>query len=164
MNYRDTILACRQCGKAFSWPSWAQEWRVVTGVSALPDYCVSCRLVAAQQHAGAGATAPAPPWDGLPMRTVTHGARAGDPVNFACEGTSEELLAAFAAVGARPADPLSLRDDLRLAEAALLRGVYMSAPVSRLYLFGRVEDFAIETELGSVARRMHARLARCCLT
>jgi hypothetical protein len=74
------------------------------------------------------------------------------------EGTREELLAAFAAIGARPADPLSLRHDLHLAEAALHHGKYLSAPVSRLYLFGRVEDLAVETELGSVSSRMHARL------
>ena len=116
---------------------------MVTGITALPDYCVTCRFMAARQGIGAGATAPAPPWDGLPMRTVTHGGQSGDPVNLACEGTSEELLAAFAAIGARPAEPLSFRDDLHLAEAALLRGVYMSAPVSRLFLFGRVEDFAV---------------------
>ena len=157
MNYRDTSLTCQQCGKTFSWPAWAREWRVIAGLTALPDRCVACRLLAAQERIGAGAAAPAPPWDGLPVRTVTHGGQPGDPVNVACEGTRDELLAAFAAIGARPADPLSFRDDLHLAEAAIHRGVYMSAPVSRLFLFERVEDFAIETELGSVARRMHAR-------
>ena len=34
---------------------------------------------------------------------------------------------------------------------------WWAAPISRLYLFGRVEDFAVEHEVGSVARRDHAR-------
>jgi hypothetical protein len=34
---------------------------------------------------------------------------------------------------------------------------YFRAPVSRLYLFGRPQDLAVERELGSVARRDHAR-------
>jgi hypothetical protein len=100
---------------------------------------------------------PAPPWDGLPVRTVTRSGVPGDPINLAVEGTRADLLAAFARIGARPADPLSLRDDLHLAEDAIRHGSYPTAPVSRLFLFDRVEDFAIETELGSVASRLHAR-------
>jgi hypothetical protein len=78
-------------------------------------------------------------------------------VNIALEGSRATILAAFAAIGWVPADPLSLRDDARLATDAVLHRSYPTAPVSRLYLFGRQEDFAVEHELGSVARRDHAR-------
>lgn len=157
MTFSDTSLTCRRCGHSFAWPRWAQEWREATGITEAPEYCLPCRVAAAQGRLASSAVVPAPPWDGLPLRTVTRGGVPGDPVNVAMEGAQEELLAAFAAIGARPADPLSLRDDLHLAEAAIRHGIYASAPVSRLFLFGRVEDFAIETELGSVASRMHAR-------
>jgi hypothetical protein len=96
-------------------------------------------------------------WDGLPFRTVTWSGVPGDPINLALEGTRDEVLAAFARIGTVPADPLSLRDDLRLAEDAVRHGQYPAAPVSRLFLFDRVEDFAVETEPGSVASRLHAR-------
>ena len=157
MVYQDLQLTCRQCGQSFTWPRWAQQWSVsrrrLSGSGVLPGV---------QGRGGAGRLAvadriPAPSWEGLPLRTVTHAGVPGDPINIAPEGGRDELLAAFAAIGARPADPLSLRDDLHLAEAAMRRGIYVSAPVSRLFLFDRVEDFAIETELGSVASRMHAR-------
>ena len=157
MVYQDLQLTCRQCGQIFTWPRWAQQWSAAAGVSQDPACCLACRVTAAQARLAAADDMPAPPWEGLPLRTVTHAGAPGDPINIALEGGRDELLAAFAAIGARPADPLSLRDDLHLAEAAMRRGIYVSAPVSRLFLFDRVEDFAIETELGSVASRMHAR-------
>ena len=156
MIYHDTNLTCLQCGQVFPWPAWAQEWRVATGPLQAPACCVPCRTKAGLERIAAAA-ALALPWDGLSLRTVTRSGVPGDPVNMALEGTRDELLAAFAAIGARPADPLSWRDDLHLAEEAIRHGRYITAPVSRLFLFGRVEDFAIETELGSVASRMHAR-------
>jgi len=101
----------------------------------------------------------APPWSGLPARTYanlkTH--ILGDPVNIAIEGTRSSILAAFARIGWRRADPLSPRDDARLALAAVGRRSYPTAPVSHLYLFGRAEDVAVEHELGAVSRRDHAR-------
>ena len=103
--------------------------------------------------------APAPPWNGLPMRTTTSSGVSGDPVNVAFEGTRSEVLAAFKAIGWLPADKLSVRNDLRMAEAAVLHRSYPTAPISRLYLFKRMQDLGVEHELGStIARRDHARL------
>lgn len=67
------------------------------------------------------------------------------------------VIAAFARIGWVQADPLNVRDDVHLAEAAMFKRLYPRAPVSHLYLFNRPEDFAVERELGSVARRDHAR-------
>lgn len=103
------------------------------------------------------AVAPAPPWKGLPARTTTHGGVQGDPINVGIEGSRAALLAAFLKIGWVQADPLSLRNDLHLAEAAITHHLYPTAPVSRLYLFGRTQDLAVEHELGSVSRRDHAR-------
>jgi LssY C-terminus len=97
------------------------------------------------------------PWQGLPMPTKTSAHRVGDPINIGLEGTKATILAAFKTIGWEKADPLSFKNDLHLAEAALHHGSYRKAPVSKLFLFGRVEDFAVEHELGWVARRDHAR-------
>ncbi len=103
------------------------------------------------------AVSPAPPWSGLPVRTTTHAHVPGDPVNVAFEGSRAQILAAFARAGWQKADPLSLKNDLRLAADAVTHRLYPAAPVSNLYLFNRAEDFAVEHELGSIARRDHAR-------
>lgn len=100
----------------------------------------------------------APPWRGLPMDTRTKSGTPGDPINVAFEGSRSTILAAFHTIGWIQADPLSRRNDVRLARDALEHRGYPTAPISNLYLFGRPEAIAVERELGSVARRDHARL------
>jgi hypothetical protein len=104
------------------------------------------------------ATIPAPPWAGLPVRPRTGAGTPGDPINVGVEGSRAAILAAFLKAGWVPADPLSLCNDARLALDFVLHRSYPRAPVSHLYLFGRPEDLAVEQELGTVARRDHARL------
>ena len=107
----------------------------------------------------ASTSSAAPPWTGLPVRTYANMKKGilGDPVNIAFEGTQRGIIAAFATIGWVRADPLSVRDDTRLAMATIKHGSYPTAPVSNLYLFGRREDFAVEHELRSVYSRDHAR-------
>lgn len=104
------------------------------------------------------ALSPSPPLHGLAMRTTAKGNIPGDPINIAFEGSRGTILAAFRKAGWVQADPLSLRNDARLAVDALTHHAYPTAPVSNLYLFGRPEDFAVEHELSTVAQRDHARL------
>src|SRR5262245_4495295 len=60
-----------------------------------------------------------------------------------------------------PADPLTLRSCLEIAEATVLRRPYDDAPVSNLYLFGRREDLAFEQPVGNdPSRRHHVRIWR----
>lgn len=99
----------------------------------------------------------APPWGGVPVRTTTHAGIAGDPINVGFEGSRAAILAAFQAIGWVQADALSVRNDAHLALAAVDHRPYPTAPVSRLYLYGRAQDFAVEHELGTVSRRDHAR-------
>lgn len=106
----------------------------------------------------AQAITPNPPLHNLPVRTTAKGSVPGDPVNIAFEGLRSAILSAFSKAGWVKADPLSLRDDARLALDTVTHHPYPAAPVSNLYLFGRTEDFAVEHELGTVARRDHARL------
>ncbi len=107
---------------------------------------------------GSNATA-SPDWAGLPVRTYANLKKQtpGDPINIAFEGTQGGIVAAFKKIGWVQADPLSVRNDTRLARAAIAHRSYSTAPVSNLYLFGRAEDFAVEHEIGTVSRRDHAR-------
>lgn len=100
----------------------------------------------------------APPWKGLPLRTRKKSGRPGDPINVAFEGSKSAILAAFKQIGWVEADPLTTKNDLHLAAATVAGQPYRHAPVSTLYLFGRAQDVAVERELGSTAKRDHARL------
>ena len=109
-------------------------------------------------RAPAPVVVPAPPWKGLPLRPRTSTGIPGDPINIGIEGARATILAAFQKAGWVQADPLSLRNDARLALDFLLHRPYPRAPISHLYLFDRPEDVAVEHELGVVSRRDHVRL------
>jgi hypothetical protein len=82
----------------------------------------------------------------------------GDPVNVALLGSEKQLRSAMTLAGWQPADELGLRSGLRIVVSTLLRRIYPTAPVSALYLFNRIQDFAYEQEVaGSPAQRHHVR-------
>jgi len=54
-----------------------------------------------------------------------------------------------------PADPLTFRSCLVIAEASVLKRPYDAAPVSSEYLFGRKEDLAFEKPVGDNPRERH---------
>jgi hypothetical protein len=94
---------------------------------------------------------------------ITHAADGipGDPINVALIGTKAEIESVMLAATWRPADPLSLRSSLEIAEATVLKRQYEDAPVSNLYLFGRKEDLAFEQPGGNDPRRRnHVRFWR----
>ena len=72
------------------------------------------------------------------MPRVTHTANGipGDALNVALVGTEDNVKTIMRAARWHPADPLGLRNDLRIAEASVLKQSYDDAPVSDLYLFG----------------------------
>jgi hypothetical protein len=89
--------------------------------------------------------------DGLP----------GDPLNVALIGSEAEIQRAFAAAGWHPADPITLRSSLGIAESVVLNRPDPDAPVSDLLLFGRRQDLAFEKDVGTSAReRNHVRFWR----
>jgi hypothetical protein len=54
-----------------------------------------------------------------------------------------------------PADKLTWRSSLRIAEASVLKRQYEDAPVSSEFLFGRKQDLAFEQAVGNNPRHRH---------
>lgn len=96
-----------------------------------------------------------PSLEDIPGITHTGSGIPGDPLNVALIGTEEELLAIMVKAKWYPADPLTLKSCLKIAEASVLKRPYDEAPVSSLYLFGRKEDLAFEQPVGDSPRKRH---------
>src|SRR3954468_727006 len=85
----------------------------------------------------------------------------GDPVNRAFLGTEEQVHAAMTRAGWNLADELGFRSGMRIVLSTLGRRTYRTAPVSPLFLFGRMQEFTYQQEVeGSPARRHHVRFWR----
>jgi len=96
-----------------------------------------------------------PSLDDIPRITYTRDNIPGDPLNVALIGTETELKKIMLAAKWYPADPLTLKSCLEMADAAVLKRPYDDAPVSNLYLFGRKEDLAFEQPVGDSPRHRH---------
>lgn len=96
-----------------------------------------------------------PAMDDVPGITVTGSGIPGDPLNVSLIGSKTELMRIMVAAKWYPADPLSFKSCLEIAEATILKRPYDAAPVSSLYLFGRKEDFAFEQPVGNNPRERH---------
>jgi hypothetical protein len=91
-------------------------------------------------------------------RTRTYEGLLGDPVNLALNGGEEQVHEAMIRAGWQPADELGFRSALRIVTATIRRRSYPTAPVSPLFLFGRMQDFTYQQEVeGNPARRHHVR-------
>ncbi|MBL8799647.1 MAG: LssY C-terminal domain-containing protein [Planctomycetia bacterium] len=96
-----------------------------------------------------------PSLEDIPGITYTASGIPGDPINVSLIGTQAELIKAMLAAQWYPADPLSLKSCLEIAEATVFKRPYDAAPVSSLYLLGRKEDLAFEQPVGNDPRRRH---------
>jgi len=96
-----------------------------------------------------------PTFTEFPEITRTSSGIPGDPLNVALIGTESEVKRIILAAGWYPANPLTLRSCLKIAEATVLKRPYDEAPVSNLYLFGRKEDLAFEQPVGNDPRQRH---------
>lgn len=97
----------------------------------------------------------------MPTTTRAPDGLPADPLNVALVGTEAEVQRAFAAAGWHPADPITLRSSLGIAESVVLDRPDPDAPVSGLLLFGRRQDLAFERDVGASARqRNHVRFWR----
>jgi hypothetical protein len=90
-----------------------------------------------------------------PRITDTGSGIHGDPLNLSFIGDENDLVSAMLAAGWYPADPITLKSSLRIAESTIFRRPYVDAPVSNLFLFGRKEDLAFEKPVGNDARQRH---------
>ena len=96
-----------------------------------------------------------PSLDDVPRITHTGAGIPGDPLNVALIGTETEVKKIMLAAKWYPANPLTLRSCLEIAEASVLKRPYDEAPVSNLYLFGRKQDLAFEQPVGNDPRKRH---------
>ena len=96
-----------------------------------------------------------PALEDLPGRTYTADGIPADPINVALVGTRAEVMKIMLAAKWYPADPLTFRSCLEIAEASVLKRPYDDAPVSSEYLFGRKQDLAFEQAVGPDPRQRH---------
>lgn len=96
-----------------------------------------------------------PELDSIPRITYTADDIPGDPLNVALVGDENPLKDAMKNSGWYPADALSLKSDLKIAEATVLERPYDEAPVSSLFFEGRKEDLAFEKPVGDDPKQRH---------
>lgn len=96
-----------------------------------------------------------PSLDDDPRLTNTHDGHPGDPLNVALVGSLPELRGIMQAAGWTQAAALGLESDLKIAEDTVLSRPDANAPVSKLYLYGRMEDAAYEFPVGDSPRQRH---------
>jgi hypothetical protein len=94
----------------------------------------------------------------LPRITRTSRGVAGDPLNVLLIGSHAQITASFSRAGWLVPDPITPATTARTIAAGLANRPYPTAPVSNLYVFGRVQDLAFEWPTSSVRQRGHVRL------
>jgi hypothetical protein len=94
----------------------------------------------------------------LPLYCTTPDGFASDPINIALIGTRRQVVHAMETAGWKLADEHSAFSVLRQIFSTVSGHSYPNAPMSRLYLFGRRQDFGFEIEIsGSRGKRHHVR-------
>jgi hypothetical protein len=102
-----------------------------------------------------------PKMEGAPKFTLTREGIPGDALNIALIGEQADVIHSMIAAGWLPADPVTFKSSVKITASALFEKPYPTAPVSNLYLFGRVEDLAFEQPvLGNTRQRHHVRFWR----
>jgi len=96
-----------------------------------------------------------PSLDDVPHVAQTADGIPADPINVALIGTKAEVVKIMLAAQWHPADKLTLRSCLEIAEAAVFKREYEDAPVSNEFLFGRKQDLAFEQAVGDNPRHRH---------
>jgi hypothetical protein len=96
-----------------------------------------------------------PSLEDMPGVTFTADGIPADPINVALIGTRAEVMKIMLAANWHPADKLTLRSCLEIAEASVFKRKYDDAPVSSELLFGRKQDLAFEQAVGNNPRHRH---------
>lgn len=98
------------------------------------------------------------PPDHVPLYCITPDGFASDPINIAFMCTRRELISAMTKAGWHLCDRERPDTMLRHVLSVLFNWSYLSAPVSKLYLFGRRQDLAFAQPIGpSPINRHHVR-------
>src|SRR6266478_6201751 len=93
-----------------------------------------------------------------PRITHTKSGAEGDPLNLVFVGSKDQITHSFQQAGWLIPDPITLQTSEKIAVASLTHKSYPTAPVSNLYVFGRVQDLAFEKPTNDVANRGHIRI------
>jgi hypothetical protein len=93
-----------------------------------------------------------------PKVTHTRSGALGDPINLVFVGTKDRLLQSFRQADWLIPDPITAQTSARIAVDSLAHRSYPTAPVSNLYVFGRVQDLAFEKPTTDVQNRGHIRI------
>src|SRR6266699_6143448 len=94
----------------------------------------------------------------FPRITHTKSGAEGDPLNLVFVGSKDQITYSFQQAGWLIPDPITPQTAEKIAVASLAHKRYPTAPVSNLYVFGRVQDLAFEKPTNDVANRGHIRL------
>lgn len=88
------------------------------------------------------------------------GGNPGDLVNFVIVGTQDQVTSGLKAAGWLPADKTNTDAVVSALMATLQKNVYVTVPMSILYLFGRAQDFGYERAEAVMvaAQRNHFRI------
>src|SRR5215469_8321440 len=93
-----------------------------------------------------------------PKITHTKSGATGDPINLLFVGSKEQITHSFQQAGWLIPDPITSQTSARIAVDSLAHRSYPTAPVSPLYVFGRVQDLAFEKPTTDVQYRGHIRI------
>ena len=93
-----------------------------------------------------------------PRITHTKSGADGDPINMVFVGRKDQIMQSFQKAGWLIPDPITLQTAEKIAVDSLAHRSYPTAPVSNLYVFGRVQDLAFEKPTNDVQKRGHIRL------
>lgn len=94
----------------------------------------------------------------FPQITHTASGTAGDPINIVLVGSQQQIEQGFRQAGWLTPDPITIQTSEKIAADSLAHRSYPTAPVSNLYVFGRVQDLAFEKPTNDVSNRDHIRL------
>src|SRR6266436_2128176 len=94
----------------------------------------------------------------FPKTTYTESGAEGDPLNLVFVGSKDQITHSFQQAEWLIPDPITLQTSEKIAVDSLTHKSYPTAPVSNLYVFGRVQDLAFEKPTNDVANRGHIRL------
>src|SRR6266851_2135200 len=93
-----------------------------------------------------------------PRITQTQSGADGDPINMVFVGRKDQILQSFQKAGWLIPDPITPKTAEKIAADSIAHRSYPTAPVSNLYVFGRVQDMAFEKPTTDVQNRGHIRL------
>ena len=100
------------------------------------------------------------PFDFSTYPTISHtkSGAAGDPINILFIGRNDQIIQSFHRAGWLIPDPITTQSSMRIAVDSLAHRRYPTAPVSNLYVYGRVQDLAFEKPTSDVQNRGHIRI------